>query len=138
MATHFEKKLRTFIDWLIYNLGAWFGDKTLLIVFFIYEPCGGLTIEIFRRGTCFLVMSRHCMLFLKCLMYKYFYNFCRNVISRFYSFTCFTQFSSTFIFINFYVRRMGCRMVPRVKDNNPLGTQKDRFSWSRRRVRRVG
>ena len=50
----------------------------------------------------------------------------QNLKVLIYSFTCFTQFLSFLIFINFYVRRMGRYMVPRVKDNNPLARKRFR------------
>ena len=52
-----------------------------------------------------------------------FYSFCRSV-----DFTAnlkiFTLLHLIYIYLIFFVRRMGRQMVPRVKDNNSLGTQK--------------
>ena len=37
---------------------------------------------------------------------------------------CYTQLLSNMIFIYHYIRRMGCCMVPRVKDNSPLARKR--------------
>ena len=62
-----------------------------------------------------------------------FYSFCRSV-----DFTAnlkiFTLLHLIYIYLIFYVRRMGRQMVPRVKDNNSLWHAKDHFTGFQWRV----
>ena len=52
----------------------------------------------------------------------YFYSFYRNDFYNKIRLNVLHKFCQIWLFINFNVRRMERKMVPRVKDNNPLGT----------------
>ena len=100
--------------------------------------------DTFPFGTHFLVIHctyRQCSIFLECTMYKYFYNFCKNVIFTkiLISFTC-VQFMLKFVkhdiyqFLHFNIFYMICfififikwdaKLCPASRITNPLAHQR--------------